>query len=113
MPSRLTKTRQLSAVSLEPTSEARPEVTRSEPATYANCFGTGMEVVAGRGAWRCRAQERRQRLLEAAHIPRRYARCTLVNYRPDPGGSGANGIRGTYECFIKFGIKQRVLLPAF
>jgi DNA replication protein DnaC len=45
-----------------------------------------MEVVAGRGARRCRCreQERRQRLIEAAHIPLRYERCTLASYHPDP-----------------------------
>jgi DNA replication protein DnaC len=45
-----------------------------------------MEVVAGRGArrCRCRARERRQQLLEAARIPRRFERCSLSNYRPDP-----------------------------
>lgn len=87
MPSRAAKTRPLSAVSSVPTPEPAPEVTRSEPAPCAYCFGTGMEVVAGRGArrCRCRAQERRRRLLEAARLPPRYARCTLANYHPTPG----------------------------
>ena len=44
-----------------------------------------MEVVAGRGARRCRTQERRERLLEAACIPLRYARCSLTSYHPTPG----------------------------
>ena len=81
MPSQLAKERPLSAVS--------PKVTQDEPAVCAYCFGTGMEVVAGRGARRCRCreQERQQRLIEAAHIPLRYERCTLANYRPDPGQS--------------------------
>lgn len=48
------------------------------------CFGTGMEVVAGRGArrCRCRALDVQAKLLEAARIPRRYAECTLSNYHP-------------------------------
>jgi DNA replication protein DnaC len=51
------------------------------------CFGTGMEVVAGKGArrCRCRAEERRTKLLEAACIPPRYERCSLANYRVAPG----------------------------
>jgi DNA replication protein DnaC len=87
MPSQLAKTRPLSAVPPDPAPGAAPEVTRNEPAACAYCFGTGMEVVAGCGArrCRCRAEERRQRLLEAARIPRRFERCTLANYRPDPG----------------------------
>src|SRR5215204_2978051 len=87
MPSRLAKTRPLSAASLGPTSEAAPEVSRREPAACAYCFETGMEVVAGRGAGRCRCrvQERRQRLRVAARIPRRYAQCTRANYCLDPG----------------------------
>ncbi len=87
MPSQLAKERPSSAVTARRTPGATPEVTHDEPAACAHCFGTGMEVVAGRAARRCpcREQDRRQRLLEAARIPRRYARCTLTNYRPDPG----------------------------
>jgi DNA replication protein DnaC len=46
------------------------------------CFGTGMEVVSGIGARRCRCQtpDYRQRLFEAARIPPRYQHCTLANY---------------------------------
>jgi DNA replication protein DnaC len=86
MLSRPAKTRPLSVVSPGQTAEATPERTRGEPTPCAYCFGTGMEVVAGRGArrCRCRAQERRQQLLEAARIPRRFERCLLSNYHPDP-----------------------------
>jgi DNA replication protein DnaC len=89
MPSQLAKDRPLSAVSPGQTSEATPELTLGEPAACAYCFGTGMEVGAGHGARRCRCrmQERRQQLLEAARIPRRFERCSLSNYRPDPGRS--------------------------
>lgn len=46
------------------------------------CFGTGMEIVPGEGARRCRCQspDNRQRLLEAARIPPRYLHCTLQGY---------------------------------
>jgi DNA replication protein DnaC len=48
-----------------------------------------MEVIAGKGArrCRCRTEEQRKRLLEAARIPRRYTRCALSNYHPAPGNS--------------------------
>lgn len=51
------------------------------------CFGTGMEVVSGIGARRCRCQtpDHRQRLFQAARIPARYQHCTLANY--DAGDS--------------------------
>lgn len=47
------------------------------------CFGTGMEVVPGKGArsCACRSQQSRSRLLQAAHIPSRYAGCSLDNYQ--------------------------------
>jgi DNA replication protein DnaC len=53
------------------------------------CFGTGMEVVAGRGArrCRCRAADRRTKLFEAARIPRRYSECSLESYKPTKGNS--------------------------
>jgi DNA replication protein DnaC len=48
-----------------------------------------MEVIAGKGARRCRCRtgEQQKRLLEAARIPRRYDRCALSNYHPAPGNS--------------------------
>ena len=48
------------------------------------CFGTGMEVVPGKGARRCicRSRNMRGRLLADARIPKRYENCTLQNYYP-------------------------------
>lgn len=55
-----------------------------ETAACSLCFGTGMEVVPGKGARRCgcRQQDRRTRLTENAHIPRRFLECSLSNYHP-------------------------------
>jgi len=55
-----------------------------EPVVCSFCFGTGMEVVPGKGARRCRCrnEDARKRLLEAARIPRRYEGCSLGNYQP-------------------------------
>jgi DNA replication protein DnaC len=49
------------------------------------CFGTGLEVIPGKGARRCgcRTEERKARLLEAARIPERFAECSFSNYKPD------------------------------
>jgi len=59
------------------------------PAGCPRCFGTGLEVVPGKGARRCdcRAEESRHRLLEAARIPRRYDPCTLQSYHPAQGNA--------------------------
>jgi hypothetical protein len=50
------------------------------------CFGTGYEVVQGRGARRCpcREQSTQSKLVEAARIPRRYDNCTLQSFFPAP-----------------------------
>lgn len=55
----------------------------------ARCYGTGMEVVPGKGARRCecRGEGARGRLLESARIPRRYDGCTLRSFRPAPGNA--------------------------
>src|SRR5437870_7492413 len=47
-----------------------------------HCFGTGMEVVPGEGARRCRCQtpDHRERLFKAARIPPRYEHCTIQGY---------------------------------
>jgi DNA replication protein DnaC len=46
------------------------------------CFGTGMEVVPGEGARRCRCQssDQHDRLAQSARIPPRYQHCTLQGY---------------------------------
>src|SRR5260370_41592483 len=51
------------------------------------CFGTGMEMVHEVGARRCRCQSQdyRQRLFQAARIPRRYEHCFLANFEADHG----------------------------
>ena len=48
------------------------------------CFGSGMEVVPGKGAkrCRCRTQDVHTKLVESARIPRRYERCSFSNYQP-------------------------------
>ena len=59
----------------------------AEPEVCQFCFGSGMEVVAGKGArrCRCRTQSAQSKLVEAARIPRRYDECSLQNYYPVKG----------------------------
>ena len=56
------------------------------PAACPRCYGTGMEVVPGKGARRCHCREQNSsaRLVQAARIPRRYDACSLHNYFPVP-----------------------------
>jgi DNA replication protein DnaC len=58
---------------------------KSSACTY--CYGTGMEMVAGKGVrrCRCRTENARGRMLGAARLPRRYAECTLQNFYPCEG----------------------------
>ena len=63
--------------------EDTPKVAQQDSLSVcAFCYGTGMEVVPGKGArrCRCRTEERQAKLLAAAHIPRRYEHCSLANY---------------------------------
>jgi DNA replication protein DnaC len=59
----------------------------AQPAACSFCFGSGMEVVAGKGARRCRCRTEsvQAKMLEAARIPRRYEQCSLQNYYPAKG----------------------------
>jgi DNA replication protein DnaC len=48
------------------------------------CFGSGMEIVAGKGARVCSCQRRTSNysVLEKAKLPRRYLSCHFNSYRP-------------------------------
>ncbi len=87
------KSHALSAVPSATQTEFSDEATlrqenRIEPASVCSfCYGTGMEVVPGKGARRCRCRtaERQAKLFEAARIPCRYERCSFANYHPVSG----------------------------
>ena len=69
----------------EENKSSRPRFpTTAEPIACSHCFGTGMEVIPGRGArrCRCRTQDTQTKLLKTARIPRRYEECSLANYQP-------------------------------
>jgi DNA replication protein DnaC len=61
----------------------------AEPLSCSFCFGTGMEVIACKGArrCRCRAGDTKAKLMEAALIPRRFNACSLENYEPAKGNA--------------------------
>lgn len=62
-------------------------VATEQPAVCRSCFGSGMEVVEGRGARRCRCRTKNSqaKMIEAARIPRRYDQCSLQNFYPVKG----------------------------
>lgn len=63
---------------------AIPETGSLATVPCMTCYGSGMEVVPGKGARRCSCQleQQQSRLLEQSGIPRRFENCTLANYRP-------------------------------
>jgi DNA replication protein DnaC len=53
------------------------------------CSGTSWEFVPDRGVrpCRCRGEEQRLKLVDAANLPRLYEECTLSNYKPASGNT--------------------------
>jgi len=85
------------------------------PSACPKCFGSGLEVVPGRGARRCgcRGADRQRRLLEAARIPRRYQSCMLRSYRPAPGeGSQLRAFNYAFRLVREYPAVDRGLLFA-
>ena len=73
-------------------SRAMPAKDKNDPAALTVCqlcFGTGVEVIPGKGArpCTCRGQDSRRLFLDAARIPRRYANCTLENFKAEPNSA--------------------------
>jgi DNA replication protein DnaC len=107
---------------------AVPDASTSEEASAADsagvieqpdvcqfCFGSGMEVVAGKGArrCRCRTQSNQAKLLEAARIPRRYSECSLQNFFPVQGKyytNQGNAFRFAYTLARTYPAVDRGLL---
>ena len=70
--------------SVSPSSSESSAATDSARRQCVVCFGTGLEVVQGRGARRCacREYEMRQGLFEGARIPKRHEASTFASYQP-------------------------------
>lgn len=67
------------------------------------CFGTGMEIVQGKGArpCSCRIDNSLSRLMKAARIPPRYAHCTLESFN-SPGEHGSiSWAHQTAKAFVR------------
>lgn len=59
-----------------------PDRIADEPEVCSLCYGSGMEVVAGKGArpCQCRKKKTHTNLLEKARLPKRYADCHFQSY---------------------------------
>ena len=87
--------------------------TTADPPSCQLCFGTGMEVVAGKGARRCpcRSRDAQAKLLEGARIPRRFAECSLSNYQPaSNNGSQLRAFNLAYRLVREYPAIDRGLL---
>jgi DNA replication protein DnaC len=87
--------------------------TIAEPVVCSLCFGTGMEVVAGKGARRChcRTHDVQAKLLKAAYIPRRYNECSLSNYQQaSNNGSQLRAFNYAYRLVREYPSIDRGLL---
>lgn len=59
------------------------ETAYEEESICPRCYGSGLEVVAGKGArpCECRKQKSHSNLIEKARIPKRYAECHFHSYK--------------------------------
>ena len=71
-----------SAGPVTPENDVSPLLVAELSSECPYCFGSGMEVIPGEGARRCRCQtfDQRERLFQIARIPPRYQHCTLQGY---------------------------------
>jgi len=78
-----------------------------------SCYGTGYEVVAGRGARRCRCREQntQTKLVDAARIPRRYDNCNMQSFYPAPNnGSQLKAFNYAFRLVREYPAAERGLL---
>ncbi len=88
------------------------QVSAAAPAVCPHCFGTGLEVIAGKGARRCRCRvpEQQTKLLDAARIPRRYVHCSLDNFRAEQDTPQYVAQRFSYRLVEEYPAAERGLL---
>ena len=82
MPANTSKAARLRVV---PTLSEKDNVFRTEDGEICDiCYGTGVEIVPGKGARTCECRQRdsHSSFLDRAKLPRRYADCHFHNYKP-------------------------------
>lgn len=99
-------------VTAAPAAPSNPRIS-NEPSVCPRCFGTGYEVVPGKGARRCdcRTENNRTKLIEEARIPRRYDSCSLQSYYPAQGnGSQLKAFNYAFRLVREYPAVERGLL---
>lgn len=88
-----------------PPDERRFEADENEPEVCPLCYGSGMEIVPGKGArqCQCRKQNSHSNLLVKTQIPKRYAECHFHSYR---------ALNPSQERAFKFASKLTMEYPA-
>jgi DNA replication protein len=84
MPREKTKLHAVGEPQGSPRTKSTDKKSDGEPNVCRICFGTGMEIVEGKGAKPCvcRTRTTQSGLLDRARLPRRYERCHWNNYVP-------------------------------
>ncbi|MEJ7711774.1 MAG: ATP-binding protein [Pyrinomonadaceae bacterium] len=96
-----------------PTGEESPQSSAVQPSLCPICYGSGIEVIAQKGARRCscRTENARTRLLHDARIPRRYSECSLQNYYPcERNGSQLKAFNYAFRLIREYPAVDRGLL---
>ncbi len=99
-----------------PAPDATPDTGCQENSVQAVCpccYGTGMEVIPGKGARRCECRKMgdRAKLFQQARIPCRYERCSLANYHPAPNnGSQLQAFNYAFKLVDEYPAIDRGLL---
>ena len=76
------------------------------------CFGTGTKLDPVKGAipCPCRRRDRSRRLITAARIPPRYAKCSFANFISDPGSSIDHALHRAHTLANEYPAVDRGLL---
>lgn len=96
-----------------PFERAPQSLPQEAPTQCPHCYGTGMEVVAGKGARRCRCREKgaQSKLIDSVRIPRRYDNCTLQNFYPAPNnGTQLKAFNYAFRLVREYPAVERGLL---
>ncbi|MGI8642280.1 MAG: ATP-binding protein [Pyrinomonadaceae bacterium] len=85
--------------------------TGDEPEVCPFCYGSGMEIVAGKGAraCKCRKQKTHSNLIEKARIPKRYTDCNFNSYREFNKSQG-NAFKFAWRLAMEYPAVERGLL---
>src|SRR6266498_4879709 len=96
----------------DPEETRQRQGTAEEAEVCPHCFGTGVEVVPGKGArpCQCRATDSKRKSLEAARIPRRYSGCSLDNFKSEPNSSPNIAFRYACRLVLDYPAVDRGLL---